>query len=787
MNRCQKAIAFMNQNHVVVSMRQRSLAFVLLALLIGVMATGAVEAIEDATYEPGFVEWEITPMERLFVEGLDVEEAVLQRGRTDNAVGSHPVNYGGGITPIFTISSEPLQNPINATVNMTVFMSAYIDGLGGPQYCERVPMGEKSFTMIYSVDAGGVPVYDSVVTQVVNSATSNSAMNFSGERIEVFLSLGIGDVFTLSVSAENNCLGTTIQVQWGAFEQNSGGIIMEGQIYEPKARVFVDAERRAHIEFEPLFPWGVDDVKTTKWELWGPLADDEKFIKDEDLIMETSTGRLRIDRPVAGNNTVWAWSGIAPLTPGDANLELCVQTISGDLNSDCHAFGIIRFEVETSDKGIASSTLFLSLTTIGSLFGFLFVQFRSLELPPLPILIAIILMTLLFIPTAISQPNLGSTELIDDHTRMFDIEIYDENMQSMMVSDLFDGKDALVVAIALPGTQNVAEQAIELNKTLDLIEDDITVVHILAGMDASTIDVSAMKASYNLTWSIYVDLDETFTGSSPNGTADSILVLDKTMRVVFSNAPSASSEEIIGAVESINNGGSTSSFSYFSLFFGPGLFLFFLALPREEYEVLEEPLPIGMYWGAIVAAGAAGIVLVNLPALIATLAPIPSNSLYWVDIAMVLWMLEMSVVTARRGTPYEADFAGRIIHNLFPENFRNWRGVEDMQQDTMIGIWLGWFGWLAFPALFPQGIGATMLSGGSGIIFAIIGLVLILVLGGAVTLLLRLVASLGGSFSGFFGDLGSDSFARYTGWCIVPIALWTLGNTLLSLIDIGLI
>jgi hypothetical protein len=727
-------------------------------------------------------------MERLFVEGLNVEEAVLQRGRTDNAVGSHPVTNGQGTVSVFTISSEPIQQPINATVNMTVFMSAYIDGLGGPQFCERQwGVVDKSFTMIYSVDAGGVPVYDSVVTQVVDTATSNSAMNFSGDRIEVFLSLGVGDVFTLSVSAENNCAGSTIQVQWGAFEQNSGGIIMEGQLYEPKARVFVDAERRAHIEFEPLFPWGVDDVKTTKWELWGPLADDEKFVKDEDLIMETSTSRLRIDRPGMNNQTVWAWSGIAVLTPGDANLEMCVQTISGDLNSDCHAFGIIRFEVEKTDKGIASSTLILSLTTIGSLLGFLFTQVRSGELPPLPILIAILVMTILFIPTAISQPNLGSNELIDDHARVFDTEVYGENMQSMMISDLFDGKDALVVAIALPGTQNVAQQAIELNKTLDLLGEDITVVHILAGMDASTTDVSAMKTSYNLTWTTYVDLDESFTGSSPNGTADSILVLDKTMRVVYSNAPSSSSEEIVSAVESINNGGSTSSFSYFSLFFGPGLFLFFLALPREQYEELEEPLPIGMHWGAIVAASAAGIILVNLPVLLASVAPIPSNSLFWVDLAMVLWMVEMSVVTARRGTPYEAEMVGRIIHKLFPEKFRNWRGVEDMQQDTMIGVWLGWFGWLAFPALFPQGVGATLLSGVSGILFGIIGLVMILVLGGAVVLLLRLVASLGGSFSGFFGDLGSEYFARYIGWCIVPVALWALGNTLLSMLALGVI
>ena len=396
-------------------------------------------------------------------------------------------------------------------------------------------------------------------------------------------------------------------------------------------------------------------------------------------------------------------------------------------------------------------------------------------------------MMFLFIPTAISQPDLGSNELIDDHARMFDTDLYDENMQTVSVSELFDGKDALVVAIALPGTQNVAEQAIELNKTIDLLAEDISVIHLLAGMDASTTDVTAMNSNYNLTWKTYVDIDESFTQSSPNGTADSIIVLDKTMRVVYSNAPAASSEEIISAVESINTGGSTSSWSYFSLFFGPGLILLFLALPREEYETLEEPLPFGMHMGAVIAAGGTGIVLVNLPILIATLAPLPSNTLFWIDMAMILWMVEMSIVTARRGTPYEAEFLGRIMHKLFPEAFRDWRGVEDMQRDTMIGIWLGWFGWLAFPSLFPQGVGATMLSGIFGIFFGIFGLLLIVLLGGAVVLLLRFIASLGGNISLMFGDLGEDTFARYSGWCIVPIALWSFGNSLISLMNIGII
>lgn len=767
-------------------MRQRHLALVLLILLLGVTASGFAKAAEDPVYKPGFVEWDIDQNERLFVEGLNVEEAVLQRGRTDNAVGSHPVTSGAGVVQVMTISSQPLAYGINTTVNMSVFFSAYIDGFGGPQYCTRIP-GDSSFTMIYSVDAGGVPVYDAVVTQTVNTDTSNSAMNFSGETQEVYISMNAGDVFTLSLSAENRCTGSTIQVQWGAFEQNSGGIIMKGQLYEPKARVEVDAERRAHIEFEPLFPWGVDDVKSTKWELWGPLLEDEKFVKDEELIMETSTSHLRIDRAMPDNKTVWAWSGTVPLTPGDANLEMCIQIISGDLNSDCHAFGIIRFEVEKADAGFASSTIFLTLTTIFSLFGFLYVLARNDELPPLPILAGLVVLALLFIPTAINQPNLGSDAVIGDHARVYDTELYDENMQPMMVSEFLDGKDALIVAVALPGTENSIEQGIVLNATLDRLDDSIQVIHVLSGMDASVTDVAAMKQNLNSSWPILVDLDESFTRSSPNGTSDSILVIDPTMRVVYSNAPAGSTEELIDAVESINKGGSTSFGAYFSLLFGPGLFLFILALPRDTIENPEEPLAPGSLWGSIVLAGSAGILMVNLPVMIGSIIPLNSNILFWFDIAMMVWLLEMCIVTARRGTPYEADALGAVIHRFFPKNFREWREVEDMQRDTLIGVWLGWFGWFAFPELFSQGVSSTLLSGITGLLFGIFYLLLIMAFGGAVVLILRFVASWGGSISRIFGEFGAEVFAQFVGWCLFPVALWATINAVLSAMEIGLI
>ena len=43
------------------------------------------------------------------------------------------------------------------------------------------------------------------------------------------------------MSVEHRCIGTQARVQWGGFEQNSGGIVIEGVLYEPKADITVDA------------------------------------------------------------------------------------------------------------------------------------------------------------------------------------------------------------------------------------------------------------------------------------------------------------------------------------------------------------------------------------------------------------------------------------------------------------------------------------------------------------------------------------------------------------------
>ena len=57
--------------------------------------------------------------------------------------------------------------------------------------------------------------------------------------------------------------------------------------------------------------------------------------------------------------------------------------------------------------------------------------------------------------------------------------------------------------------------------------------------------------------------------------------------------------------------------------------------------------------GIIIGAGAAGILVVNLPMLV-PLLPIGSGLLFYLDIILMLWFVEMAFFTAKNGKPFEA-------------------------------------------------------------------------------------------------------------------------------------
>ena len=150
------------------------------------------------------------------------------------------------------------------------------------------------------------------------------------------------------------------------------------------------------------------------WVLRGPLDDDVKTNLDRDMVMESSIGRIRMERSLGNNETAWTWTGKEILQIGTSNLEVCVKTTSGNPNEDCHAFGIIRFEVKSDSDGFASSGLWLSLSTLVCFIGFAYKGFNDDDPPPLPILIALVLMMLLMLPVGFSQSNLDTEPQLND-------------------------------------------------------------------------------------------------------------------------------------------------------------------------------------------------------------------------------------------------------------------------------------------------------------------------------------------------------------------------------------
>ena len=767
-------------------MGRQAWAISTLALLFLVSLSGMVTANTSPTYEPGFVEWTINPNERLFVEGDGVEDAVLQRGQTDSAVGGFTVGVTNGPVPVFTLQSPPVEQPVEAQVFMSVYFSVILEGGGGPQSCTRQTWMDSSTTLFYSVSVGGSEIYSTSVNQVVDTSAQNDAMNFSGEEQNVSLVLLPGDSITLSLSIQHNCVGTQARVQWGGFEHNSGGIIMEGVIYQPEARMLVDASRFAHVELEHRLPWGLEDLRDEKWEIWGPLEPTDKSVRDGEYLVETSAGRIRMTRDLGGNNTVYTWSGAKALPVGELNLQFCMRTVAGDLNSDCHAEGILRFEVTPGDEGFASAALWLSLTTFVALLGYVLNAFREGLLLPVPILAALAVLALLTLPTVFDQPNLGADAIILDNTKVLDSELTKLDGSSASVSELINGHEALVIGLVLPGSEQSLTQTNEFNRTLDQLGERINVIHIVTGEGALMTDAASLAEATNASWTIYLDENSAFSKSLPTGPSDAVVVLDPGLHVTFAQPSSAAMLDIVEAVDAIKSGGPSSFGSYFALFFGPGLFLLFLALPREEWTAPEEPLPPGLLWGSIIAASGAGILMINLPALLLALLPVGMTVRFAFDVVMMLWMIEMCFFTAKRGAPYEADLLGKLIHGRFPKAFQAWRDPIDMNRDVLLGVWLGWFGWLAFPNLFTQAVASTALAGGSGIGMALFFLLLFTFSGGLVVLLLRIVASWGGPFSRLFGKFGGEVFAQFVGWILTPIALWMAVNTTINVLELGI-
>ncbi len=738
----------------------------------------------DETYEAGFVEWDVNNNHRIYISGT-ANDVNLTRDYQGAAMGSIGIRSGQGAS-IGPLSMPPLEMGFNGTFNISTYVAAYVQaGTGFPLAQCRT---NNPVTIDTQIQIGDFS-FSSTVTDFVYESSAD-AHNMSAELQIANITARPGDIITYSMSASTNC-PSNINIEWGGSKEFSGGIVIQGDLFSPDVEITVDDSKLAHIQLVATLPWGFADLDQdyTSMNIFGPLQPDEKRVFDDDMRPEGFTATSPyVERSDDMGRPAKVFTGTNALPSGDNVLVICLKTIdSQNLNENCDHEGLIRFNVEEENDPIASAFLWLSISGFVSVIAYLFALIRQGIILPLPLMGALIIMALLMIPLASDIPDLGGEEIVAKDALAPSFILHQNGNGSVSLDELLDGKEAVIIGITLPASINAIDQTKQIENAVERLDGRVSAVQIVTGENVRMDDLATIKNITNASWPILIDDGESrFAKRMPMGVSDSIVIIDSSGHVTYSVSGSSSSEDIVEAVETIGFGGQQSILSTLGLFWGPGLAMLLVALPRKAYEAPEEAMPPGSLWGSVALAGGLGFLMVNLASLVMAFMPTDNDFRTWVDLALIVWFVSAAIRAARSGTPWEIRFLAKRLHNLYSKGFRDWRAIEDVERDLLIGFWMGWFILLAYPALLSQGVAATTMVGGINYLFGPFLLLVHILAAGVLTLIIRFVASWGGPLSRAFGSFGSGPFSEALGWALIPISLWALANGIIHASNIGL-
>ena len=772
-------------------MQRRWIALIALLCIVvpsvGPLITSASAA--DETYEAGFVEWNVNNNHRIYISG-PANDVNLTRDYQGADMGSVGIRFGQSAS-IGPLSMPPLEMGFNGTFNLSTHVAAYVQaGTGLPLAQCRT---SNPVTIDTQIQIGDFSFFSTVTEFVYES--SADAINMTSEVQLANITAREGDVITYSMSASTNCQDS-IKIEWGGSNEFSGGITIQGNLFAPEVEITIDDSKIAHIQLVATLPWGFDDLDQdyTSMNIYGPLEPDEKRVFDDDMRSEGFTATSPyVERNDDMGRPSKVFTGVSEIPAGDNVLIVCLKTIDSGINGiagkNCDHEGLIRFNVEEDNEPIASAFLWLSISGFVAVIAYLFVLIRQGIMLPLPLIGALIIMALLMIPLASDIPDLGGEEIVAKDARAPSFVLHQNGNGSVSLEELLDGKEAVIIGITLPASSNAIDQSKQIENAVNRLGDDrVSAVQIVTGENVRMDDLVTIAEITNATWPILIDDGESrFAKRMPMGVSDSIVIIDSSGHVTYSASGTASSEDLIDAVEDIGVGGQQSILSTLGLFWGPGLAMLLVALPRKSYEAPEEPLAPGSLWGSVAIAGGLGFLMVNLTSLVLAFSPAENEFRTWVDLALIVWFVSAAIRAAIAGTPWEVRFFAKRLHNLYSKGFRDWRDIEDVERDLLIGFWMGWFILLAYPALLPQGVAAVTMVGGFNYVFGPLMLLVHILAAGVLTLMIRFVASWGGPISRAFGSFGSGPFSEALGWALIPISVWALANGIIHAYNIGLV
>ena len=748
------------------------LLFLALTVVISTISVSA--QIEKKIWQHGEQEWNIPQKHRLFFSGTNENNANLSNIHpfNTNAGGNYLVNQAAFPQIVFdSIESRPVQESVNMTLNM----SAYIHATASDSFLVNCATSQRQTQMFLDVQVGQELYQLESDSQYVTETSIMNAHNFTFPRTEINMKLNPGDKIVASLRVMHDC--PVDAKLWWAGVAEDGGLVFEGQWMNPDVRIISDDLGFTHVDMVALGPWAMEGYRSTVMEVWGPMEPDDSKPVDRESILQILDNPQEI-RKVEENRTSWTY--ITPkLGEGHWILQFCMKTNDQPYTAqigECHFKGWVHIVNDDQGTKGMEPLFILAPISIAVVLFWLGIGLKQGILYPPPIIGLMLLMSLLFIPLNMQMPDLTTeTEPMDSGwpAPQFVLNSAGNNSSAVSLDELLDGKEATLIAVSIAGSPNQRQHIDVLDMVMDNMKERVSVAMLITGEEVQPYELEELEQEVNSRWPIMIDEYDAATAKIlPTGMADGLILIDSTGHIAWWSEGSSSLENVEIAVDDISYGSSQSPELILSLIWTAIFPLLIIALPRKEWEKPEDPLPPGGNWGGIAITGGLGYMILGLPLMILAMTGLAGETWYLIQFIIGFWLLFQALCTAIWGIAPELKMISRILYKLAPETYRKWKDEEEFAIEIQIGMWVSWFSWIIYPMLIPQGISNTLLTSGFGLIMGLLLLLAFFVCSGAVVLIIRLVAGMGGKLSVIFGKFARDDMVKIFGSLMVPIAVW---------------
>ena len=675
---------------------------------------------------------------------------------------------------LVTVNSPPVDHATRFEGNITVRIFAGLDVEGSTCRLTNPLPGspadaETQFTV--RVLAGGAEVFQNETNREALEFDWTAPFEFTTSAWNLNFTLSQGDVITLEISVEHNCV-----IGGGLYfdkYDTASRIELDGILFSPTLEAKVDQNKAARVEFIPGTVWGDETITKTVVEVAGtynswPETVHGNWQEEQRLSHFETPHSTRIGE---GNQTVWVWSVNGTLEPGIHMIDICMSLSDLDPNEDCHMVIVHRFMVEEPDASLGRVGYLVALIPITTLVWL----GSSLRIGPLPFpayLVLLIMGLTVMIPAA-SLPEIDIGEVRDESAAP-GFNLLSHSGTSYSINDLLEGNDALVLGIFETDSPNAEQQRKDFLNSIETT-DSIAFAQLATGEDVRAIDIDEHASKVNGTWPILLDEKGAGIASQfPSGATDSILIIDKAGFVSEWVPGSVGSESIVEMVDSAAAGSGRSAIDLFlGVFIGAGaiLPLILLSLPRGRVEPPETVMIPGAGILGTIGANAIGFGILALP--ISMFALTLRGSMWpYIEIILAIWMIVSAIQMLRKGSVLEVNWITKRIHSKLPESYQQWRDFDSFSEDASIGFWFGWISWIVYPLLIPQTVAAPIWTGLFGIFIGITSLIFHLLVAGIIGLILRAIAGIAGNISISLGRFSSGARPRLWGATSLALGIW---------------